>query len=66
MYPTDEANPNVFMVCECVKCFSIFAVDAEVTGNHGPARVTLLNGLDQLILCVLREKKMHWFGNREL
>ena len=42
MYPTDEANSKVLMVCECVKCVGVFAVDAEMTGNHGPARVALL------------------------
>ena len=56
MYPTDEANSKVFMVCECVKCISIFAVDAEMTGNHGSPRVTLLNRMDQLS-CVLRRRE---------
>lgn len=42
MYPTDEANPDAFVVCERVKCFSIFAVNAKMAGNHASARITLL------------------------
>ena len=40
MYPTDEANPDVFMVCKCIEGYSIGAVDAEMAGNHASARVT--------------------------
>ena len=67
MYPTDEANPDAFMVCEQVKRFSICAVDAKMAGNHASSRVTLLNRMDQLTVEYLeREKKTHWFGKRQL
>ena len=58
MYPADEANSKIFMVCERVKCICIFAMDTEMTGNHGSTRVTLLSRMYQLnVLCVSEKKK---------